>query len=259
MRMKQAGDFWARGTAPPEHSPVAFGGEVGLSGLLHGYRNGLLAMPTLDDEVAAGFGELYQQDINDGLIALFDGPPQFTHHIPWWSPNPRPLIAVGELHLDRRTREFLRVDRGWTASCDTAFERVVTECARGRKPQWITDDLAAGFAMLHAEQLAHSVEIWDGDNLIGGLFGVRVGTVFSLDSMFYRTSHASKAALWDLQQRLAATDVKFIDVQWDSPHWRRHGAQLVSRERYLAILGTPSSEPALITEKRAVHTRGPRS
>ena len=228
--------FWDLPRDPPPYAPVAFGGELSGEVLLTAYRHGLLAMPTTDPDVAMGFAELYEDEVSRGLIAVLGTASGSPYHLPWWSPDPRPLIMVGGLHLDRRTREFLRSDRGWRATRDVAFDEVVASCAAGRSPQWITDGLAAAFGDLHRRGHAHSVEIWDGDELIGGLFGVRVGPVFSLDSMFFRRSHASKAALVHLQQGLPAYGVRVIDVQWDSPHWARHGAELVDRAAYLNLL-----------------------
>ncbi|MET7280042.1 leucyl/phenylalanyl-tRNA--protein transferase [Kribbella sp. NPDC005582] len=208
-------------------------------------------MPTTDTEVATGYAELYADEIDAGLIEVV-GPTAEAFMTPWWSPDPRPLIPVGQLHMDRRSRSFLRAPRGWRVTADTAFAEVVAACAEDRQPRWITSALTRAFEQLHAQGFAHSIEVWEGDRLIGGAFGIGFGTVFSLDSMFHRETRASKAALIALEHCLVQVGVEVIDAQWDSAHWRQHGAILTNRTEYLERLGGGQEPFVLSKEERLV-------
>ncbi len=157
--------------------------------------------------------------------------------LPWFSPDPRGVIELDGVHVPRRLRTRLR-GCGWTATIDRAFDDVVAACA-DRDPEvgtWITGDLRRAYGRLHRLGWAHSVEIWAEDRLVGGLYGVQLGGVFTGESMFHGEPDASKAALLELVARLSEAGGDLLDVQLVTPHLARMGARELRRERFLSRL-----------------------
>ena len=105
--------------------------------------------------------------------------------VAWWSPDPRPVIGVGHVHLGRNVRKRLRRDAPAT-SADAAFGQVAEECRAGREPRWLTDPLLETLTVLHGQGWAHSIEVWQDDELVGGAIGIGIGGVISGDSLFGR-------------------------------------------------------------------------
>ncbi|HKE98769.1 MAG TPA: leucyl/phenylalanyl-tRNA--protein transferase [Actinomycetes bacterium] len=156
--------------------------------------------------------------------------------LPWFSPDPRGVLPLDGLRLTRSLRQRLR-RCGWEATVDRAFEAVIGACAqRGDEGTWITPQMRAAYTLLHELCWAHSVEVWDGDTLVGGLYGVQVGGVFTGESMFHRVPDASKVALVDLAARLRAAGGSLIDVQITTEHLAGFGAQDLARARFLEVL-----------------------
>lgn len=157
--------------------------------------------------------------------------------LPWFSPDPRGILTASSLHVSRSLRRTLR-GCGWTTTVDHAFDRVVAGCAAARGPEgtWITGAMARAFRRLHDLGWAHSLEVWDGDLLVGGVYGVHLGTVFTGESMFHRASDASKVALVDLLDRLVEAGGGMIDAQLTTPHLVRMGAVDVARAQFLDAL-----------------------
>ena len=110
------------------------------------------------------------------------------------------------------------------------------ECRAGREPRWLTDTLLESMVMLHAEGWAHSIEVWEDGDLIGGAIGVGVGSVLSGDSMFSQRPNAARIAVADMAARFAQAGGDLIDAQWDSPFLRSLGAEPIPREHYLSLL-----------------------
>ena len=151
----------------------------------------------------------------------------------WWSPDPRGVIPAGALKVSRSLRRAC--DR-FDVRVDTAFDEVVARCADpAREGRWITPEVAAAYGRLHALGWAHSVETWQGDALVGGLYGVSIGGLFAGESMFHAARDASKVALVGLVERFHADadPRRLVDVQWATDHLRRLGAQEWPREEYL--------------------------
>lgn len=158
--------------------------------------------------------------------------------ISWWSPDPRALFELDTWKAHRSTRQSARRG-GWRFSVDEAFERVMRECAApapGRESTWISEDFVRTYGKLHARGHAHSVEVWEGDELVGGLYGVTLGGFFGGESMFNRRSDGSKAAVMHLIERLRACGFVLCDAQVPTPHLRRLGAVEIPRKEYLARL-----------------------
>lgn len=152
----------------------------------------------------------------------------------WWSPDPRGILPLEGLHVSRSLRRSLR---RFTVSHDRDFEGVIRGCADERRPGgWIDESFVAAYRGLHALGWAHSVEVWSGGELAGGLYGVRIGGMFAAESKFHRVSDASKVALVALVDQLRRDGARLIDVQWVTPHLASLGAVEVPRAEYLARL-----------------------
>ena len=167
---------------------------------------------------------------------------------PWCSPDPRAVLPVEALHLGRTLRARLR-RCGWETTVDHAFSDVVDFCA-DRPETWITPVMRAAYTALHAAGAAHSVEVWAGDRLVGGLYGVQVGAVFSGESMFSRADDAGKAAVADLVTRLASAGGRLLDCQQATPHLTRLGAVLVPRATFVAAVRRLRDEPVTLERTR---------
>jgi leucyl/phenylalanyl-tRNA--protein transferase len=157
--------------------------------------------------------------------------------LPWFSPDPRGVVALDRIHVSRSLRRTLR-GCGWTATVDAAFAAVLAACGddRGEAGTWITPAMARAYRRLHDLGWAHSVEVWDGDRLVGGLYGVQAGGVFTGESMFHREPDASKVALLELVTRFRAAGGRLVDVQLTTPHLRSLGAEDLPRRRFLQLL-----------------------
>ena len=177
-------------------------------------------------------------------------------HVPWCAPDPRAVLLPDEVVVRRSLRARLR-SCGWTTTVDAAFEQVVAGCA-DRDSTWITSRMREAYAELHRRPPhptvgAHSVEVWDGGTLVGGLYGVLVGQVFCGESMFHRATDASKVALVELCARLQAAGGRLVDVQEETPHLASLGQVLVRRDDYLAVLGALRDRRVqLATDRRPV-------
>jgi leucyl/phenylalanyl-tRNA---protein transferase len=156
----------------------------------------------------------------------------------WWSPDPRCILVPGSFHVSRRLRRELRQSDA-EIRFNTRFADIIAHCAAPRPGQhgtWITDEMIAAYTSLHADGWAHSIEVWQGDALVGGLYGLSIGRVFFGESMFSRRSNASKYALYALSQHLQARGFALIDCQVLSHHLTTLGATLMPRARFAEIL-----------------------
>lgn len=154
----------------------------------------------------------------------------------WWSPDPRTVFRTGGVHLSSRFRRGLRRS-GWVARADTAFAQVIDACACAPRPgqsgTWITAAMRDAYVELHRLGHAHSVEVFDGERLVGGVYGVAVGRMFFGESMFSAASGGSKMALAALAHRLHEWDWPLIDAQVENAHLLTLGAELWPRRRFL--------------------------
>lgn len=158
--------------------------------------------------------------------------------LPWFSPDPRGVLDVDEVHVSRSLRRTLRRS-GWTTTVDHAFDEVVRACAteRGDDGTWITPAMARAYRRLHVLGWAHSLEVWAVDGrMVGGIYGVQVGGVFTGESMFHRVPDASKVAMVDLCARLRWAGAPLLDVQLTTPHLVSMGARDVPRARFVESL-----------------------
>lgn len=164
----------------------------------------------------------------------------------WWSPDPRCVFASDQVHVSHSLAKSLHKS-GWRWGMNGAFEDVMRACAAPRAGQdgtWITNDMLIAYARLHSLGHAQSLEIWEGDELVGGVYGVCSGRMFSAESMFSRRTNASKTALVALARVLRARGFPWIDAQVANPHLMRMGARMVPRRSYLEELARLVAQPA---------------
>ena len=214
--------------------PVAVGGRVTAGALLGAYRRAIFCQPRSDPGQIAMNRDLYGPDVRSGDIPVLpgDGDP---YSVLWWSPLDRYVIPVGGVRLGRTSRRALRTCT-WTTTVDADFEGVLSACRGEREPRWITDDLVAALRDLHAAGWARSIEVWDGERLVGGLFGCALAGVFVMDSAFHVEPEAAKVAIADLARRAAGHGISLLDTQVRTEYTVRMGAFALPRAAYLARL-----------------------
>lgn len=152
----------------------------------------------------------------------------------WVEPSDRAILPLDGFHLSRSLRRTLVADR-FQVTLDRDFARVVAACAE-REETWINAEIERAMLALHASGHAHSVEVWNGPELAGGLYGVKLGRAFFGESMFSRVTDASKVALAWLVARLRAGNFSLLDCQFMTDHLASLGAVSVPREAYVALL-----------------------
>ena len=169
--------------------------------------------------------------------------------IQWHSPDPRMVLLADELRVTRSLRRTIRKGR-FRVTLDTAFAAVVEACAETPRPEqdgtWITEEMKAAYVELHARGLAHSAEAWDGDELVGGLYGVSLGAAFFGESMFAHQPDASKVAFVTFTEQLARWGVRLIDCQVYTEHLARFGAGEWPREEFLRALRGALERPTRV-------------
>ena len=221
---------------------IAVGGTLDASTLRSAYRAGCFPWPTDDPRLQRTAARLARR----GRVLRLPGP---DHLVPWTSPDPRAVLLAEQVVVRRSLRARLR-SCGWEATVDTAFDAVVEACADRTEGTWITDRMRAAYAELHRQGGAHSVEVWDGDRLVGGLYGVLVGSVFCGESMFHRATDASKVALVELCDRVLEGGFRLIDTQQETAHLAGLGQVLVHRTDYLRALELLRDQPAELPRGR---------
>lgn len=186
-----------------EDGLLAVGGDLSVERLLLAYRSGIF--PWYSDETP----------------------------ILWYSPHERFVLYPSELRVSKSMKKVLRSGT-FIVTVNQCFDEVITACStvprEGQDGTWITDDMKAAYCKLHHEGYAHSIEVWQQDNLVGGLYGVQVGKVFCGESMFSLVSNASKTALVYLCN---AGWYKLIDCQVYTEHLESMGARMINRDGYL--------------------------
>lgn len=163
----------------------------------------------------------------------------------WWSPDPRMVFDTGAMHLPRRLRRWLSTCP-WTISADHAFEAVMRACAAprtGQRGTWITRSMLEAYVRLHGLGHAHSIEVWDDGELVGGIYGVVRGRMFFGESMFSRRDHASKVALLALADSLARAGFPLLDAQVSSDHLVTLGAFELPRTAFSARIEALVARP----------------
>lgn len=201
--------------APAGEDVVGVGADLEPSTVLAAYVRGMFPM-----------------DVADGRLG-------------WWSPDPRGILDPAAVRVTRSLRKSMR---HFDFTVDVAFGAVITACRDARPDSvWLTDAFMAAYGRLHEMGWAHSVEVWQGERLVGGLYGVELGGLFSGESMFHLVTDASKAATVVLADRLRdAGGERLVDVQWCTDHMASLGVVEVPRQDYLARLPTLLATPACL-------------
>ncbi len=156
----------------------------------------------------------------------------------WWSPDPRAVIFPDELRISRSLRKTIRQNR-FDVTFDRDFESVIRRCAAERPDSegtWITSDMHSAYVALHELGYGHSVEAWNSDGLVGGVYGLAIGRVFFGESMFSHARDASKVALAALIKRLKEHDYVLLDCQVESDHLTSLGSRAIPRSEFIALL-----------------------
>ena len=157
----------------------------------------------------------------------------------WWSPNPRTVLFLKELIVSKSMRNIINQQK-FKVTFNTAFREVVLNCKKiARKDQpgtWITDNMVEAYCKLNEMGVAKSVEVWENGELVGGLYGIDLGTVFCGESMFSKVSNASKFAFIALAKQLEIANYTLLDCQVYNPHLATLGCVEIDREDFLEIL-----------------------
>ncbi len=174
------------------------------------------------------------------LLAAYDQGvfPWYSGDYPplWWSPNPRAILPVDGYHVSRSMQRVLRRQE-YRVTWNQAFARVLRECGAGRSEgTWLVPEMIAAYERLHHAGHAYSIEVWQNDELVGGLYGVQRGGLFAAESMFHRRTNMSKVALLVSAASLNRAGIRLFDVQFLTAHLATLGAKEIQRVEYLARL-----------------------
>ncbi|WP_131785332.1 leucyl/phenylalanyl-tRNA--protein transferase [Protofrankia symbiont of Coriaria ruscifolia] len=221
--------------ADPGDAPVAFGGDLAPATLVGAYRRGVFPWPLDDPAAVADTPGHRDQAVAARRIPNLSRDGRGRADLVWWSPDPRGVLPVGRAHVSDSLFKRMRAC-DWTTTLDQEFAGVVHGCGQGTRRTWITPELACAYHELYRLGWAHSVEVWKGDELIGGMFGVLIGAAFMAESMFHVRTDASKVALVDFDARFAPAGGRLVDVQFVTTHARSMGAVEIPRECFLAAL-----------------------
>ncbi|WP_099371934.1 leucyl/phenylalanyl-tRNA--protein transferase [Sphingobacterium sp. 1.A.5] len=196
-----------------EDGLLAVGGDLSIERLLLAYENGIFPWYNEDSPIL------------------------------WYAPLERFVLSPAKIRISKSLKQVLRSNK-FQVTIDKDFSSVIKNCAViSRKDQdgtWIVSDMQDAYNRLHEAGYAHSVEVWQGEELVGGLYGVQIGKVFCGESMFSKVSNASKIALVHLAKNFG---LSLIDCQIPSEHLTKMGAELIPQEEYLSILHTQQSIP----------------
>jgi len=181
----------------------------------------------------------------NGIFPWFEEEGQFY----WYSPDPRCVLFPQQVRIHKSMRPVFNQQK-FRYTLDTCFREVMLACADtprgGQNGSWITPAFLEGYERLHTEGIAHSVEVWQGEALVGGLYGVSIGKMFFGESMFARVANASKAGFITLAQALARADFWLIDCQIETEHLKSLGAHNIPRTAFLEYLDRNQYERTLI-------------
>ena len=195
-----------RGFYYDAHDIISFGGELTVENLSTAYRSGIFPWH-------------------------IDGLP-----LPWFCPAKRAILEFSELHIPKSLRkEYAKTE--FTLTIDKNFEAVIRNCSNARRSDsygtWITPNFIESYCKFHQSGDAHSVEVWDETELVGGLYGIDAGGTFCGESMFFKRPNASKFALLHLIEHLKSRNVTWLDIQVMTPHFKVLGAKEIDRAQFL--------------------------
>lgn len=202
-----------------------------------------------EDGILAIGGDLSPQRL---LIAYENGIfPWFnpTDPIMWWSPDPRFVLYPNRIKVAKSMRSYFNQNK-YQVTYDTVFEQVITACQQTRRKRgggtWITDSMLQAYCQLHEMGYAHSVEVWQGEDLVGGLYGISLGRCFFGESMFARATNASKFGFISLVRQLETLDFWLIDCQQRTDHLASLGGEDMPRKDFLNLLERNTLEVSIV-------------
>lgn len=231
---------------------MAVGADLTPATLMSAYREGMFVFPSGDGRRLAHLEANYGADLRAGRIAVLGNAwPGFS--LPWFDPDPRPVLRPCDVHLGRTFRRTL-LRSGWTTTVNLAVDRVLAHSGpdRGRE-SWLTADLVLSYSKLAEQGHGYSFEIWESDELVGAIFGIHCGGVLSGETGFSKRSGASKAAIVDAVTRVADGGGFLLDTQVPSDHTKALGAVDIPRAEFRACLAARQDGSVTIpTERRTV-------
>jgi len=192
----------------------------------------------VDDDGLVAVGGTLHPDILEKAYRMGIFPWSSHPAVTWWCPDPRAIFELDSFRVSRSLRKKMR-QSGWTLHLDRDFEGTMRRCAEptaDRPSTWISSDFIASYCELHRRGVAHSVEVCENEEVVGGLYGVSMGGFFGGESMFRRRSDASKAALCHLVSHLRARGFLLLDAQVMNPHLASLGAREIPRAEFLLRL-----------------------
>ncbi|MCL2624793.1 MAG: leucyl/phenylalanyl-tRNA--protein transferase [Planctomycetaceae bacterium] len=189
-----------------------------------------------EDGLLAVGGDLSHESLIDAYAhGIFPWPVDERSPMLWWSPDPRGIIELEQAHFSRRLLRTCRSGK-FTVTFDADFVQVIRKCAAAHDSTWVTQQMIDSYTRLHETGPAHSVEVWHGTQLVGGVYGVSIRGLFAAESMFHTMTDASKVALFFLVERLRHQGFRLLDIQMVTPHTKQFGAMEISRHEYLSRL-----------------------
>lgn len=192
-----------------KHGIVAYGGDLNPLRILEAYKSGIFPWFESDQKLM------------------------------WWSPDPRMILYADKFKVSKSFKAFLKKSN-YKVTFNKDFELVINSCANikriNQKGTWITEGLIKSFIDLHEMGKAISVEVWEDDDIVGGLYGLDLDDVFCGESMFSKSSNASKIALYYLTKELRKNNYRFIDCQVPSEHLKSLGGEIISRSNFLDLI-----------------------
>lgn len=192
-----------------KHGIVAYGGDLNPLRILEAYKSGIFPWFESDQKLM------------------------------WWSPDPRMILYTDKFKVSKSFKAFLKKSN-YKVTFNKDFELVINSCANikriNQKGTWITEGLIKSFIDLHEMGKAISVEVWEDDDIVGGLYGLDLDDVFCGESMFSKSSNASKIALYYLTKELRKNNYRFIDCQVPSEHLKSLGGEIISRSNFLDLI-----------------------
>ncbi|WP_354625727.1 leucyl/phenylalanyl-tRNA--protein transferase [Psychromonas sp. MME2] len=187
---------------------LAMGGDLSLTRIINAYRNGIFPWFSDDEPIL------------------------------WWSPSVRAMIKPTACHISKSMKRVV-AKKCFTVTVNHAFNDVIHACAQPRKNQngtWITENMMKAYIDLHHQGYAHSIEVWQTGKLVGGLYGINIGTIFCGESMFSLVDNSSKLAFIALNKHFSRFQGILIDCQMPTPHLQTLGVYPISREQYMCYL-----------------------